>query len=118
MYIDKLNDIANKYNNTYHRTIIKMRPVDVSSSTYIDFNNKNNTKDLKFKVGDNIKILEHKITFAKDYVPNWSEEILVLQNLKLLFHRHLMILKAKKFLKHFTKRNCKIQIEKSLELKK
>ena len=35
MYIDKLNDIANKYNNAYHRTIIKMRPVDVSSSTYI-----------------------------------------------------------------------------------
>ena len=28
MYIDKLNDIVNRYNNTYHRTI-KMKPVDV-----------------------------------------------------------------------------------------
>ena len=28
VYIDKLDDIVNKYNNTYHRTI-KMKPVDV-----------------------------------------------------------------------------------------
>ena len=33
MYIDKLDDIVNKYN---HRTI-KMKPVDVKRSTYIDF---------------------------------------------------------------------------------
>ena len=30
MYIDKLNDIVNKYNNTYHK-IIKMKPVDVKA---------------------------------------------------------------------------------------
>ena len=35
MYIDKLNDIVNEYNNTYHRTI-KMKPVDVNDNTYID----------------------------------------------------------------------------------
>ena len=35
MYIDKLNDIVNEYNNTYHRTI-KMKPVDVKDNTYID----------------------------------------------------------------------------------
>ena len=28
VYIDKLEDIVNKYNNTYHRTS-KMKPVDV-----------------------------------------------------------------------------------------
>ena len=28
VYIDKLNDIVNEYNHTYHRTI-KMKPVDV-----------------------------------------------------------------------------------------
>ena len=33
MYIDKL-DVINKYNNIYHSTI-KMKPVDVKSSTYI-----------------------------------------------------------------------------------
>ena len=35
MYIDKLDDIVNKYNNTYHNTI-KMKPFDVKSNTYID----------------------------------------------------------------------------------
>ena len=35
VYIDKLDDIVNKYNNTYHSTI-KMKPVDVKSTTYID----------------------------------------------------------------------------------
>ena len=36
-YIDKLDGIVNKYNNTYHRTV-KMKPVSVISDTYIDFN--------------------------------------------------------------------------------
>ena len=39
VYINKLDDIVNKYKNTYHSTI-KMRPVDVKSSTYIDFDRK------------------------------------------------------------------------------
>ena len=34
-YIDKLDDIINKYNNAYHTTI-KMKPVDVKSDIYID----------------------------------------------------------------------------------
>ena len=36
MYIDKLDDIVNEYNNTYHRTI-KMKLVDVKDNTYIGF---------------------------------------------------------------------------------
>ena len=34
LYIDKLDNIVNKYNNTYHTTI-KMKPVDIKHSTYI-----------------------------------------------------------------------------------
>ena len=33
VYIDKLDDIVNKYNSTYHNTI-KMKPVDVKSSIF------------------------------------------------------------------------------------
>ena len=44
MYINKLVDIVNKYNNTYHSTI-KMNPVNVKSSTYIDFDDNNNNKE-------------------------------------------------------------------------
>ena len=39
MCIIKLDDIVNKYNNTYYSTI-KMKPVEVNSSTYIDFDKK------------------------------------------------------------------------------
>ena len=37
VYIKKLDDIVNKYNNAYQRTI-KMKPVIVKPSIYIDFN--------------------------------------------------------------------------------
>ena len=48
MYIDK-------YNNTYYSTI-KMKPVNVKSSTYTDFGTKYTSKDPKFKVGDHMRI--------------------------------------------------------------
>ena len=53
--IDKLDDIVNKYNNTYHSTI-RMKSIDVQSSTYIDFYQKNIKEDSKFKVSDHVKI--------------------------------------------------------------
>ena len=55
MYVDKLDDIVNKYNNTYHRTI-KMKPVDVKWSIYIDFNKENNKEGPKFKVGNCVRL--------------------------------------------------------------
>ena len=45
VYINKLDDIVNKFNNIYHRTI-KMKPVDVKPSTHIDFNKENNKENL------------------------------------------------------------------------
>ena len=55
VYIDKLDDIVNEYNNAYHRTI-KMKPIDVKGNTYINFGKEVNDKDPKFKVGDNVRI--------------------------------------------------------------
>ena len=66
MYIDKLYDIINKYNNTYHRTI-KMKSADVMPSIYFDFNKKGS----KSKVGYHVRISKYKNIFAK-LVPNWS----------------------------------------------
>ena len=64
MYIDKLDDIVNKYNNTYHSTI-KMNPVDVKSSTYIDSSKIINIKDPIFNIGDIVRISKYKSIFAK-----------------------------------------------------
>ena len=65
VYIDKLDDIVNEYNNTYHRTI-KMKPVDVKDKTYIDFKKEVNEKGPKFKVGDHVRLSKTKIFLLKD----------------------------------------------------
>ena len=79
MYIDKLDDIVNEYNNTYHRTI-KMKPIDVKDNTYINIGKEVNDRDSKLKVGDHVRISKYKNIFAKGYTPNWSEEIFVNKN--------------------------------------
>ena len=69
VYIDKLDDIVNEYNNTYHKTI-KMKPIDVKDITHINTDKEVNDKDPKSKVGDHIKISKYKNIFAKHYTPN------------------------------------------------
>ena len=59
VYIDKLDDIVNEYNNTYRRTI-KMKPFDVKDNTYINIAKEVNDKDPKFKVGDHVRISKYK----------------------------------------------------------
>ena len=81
VYIDKLDDIVNKYNNTYHRTN-KMKPVDVKDNTYINFGKESNDTNCKFKVGDHVRISNYKKVFAKEYTPNWSEEVFVIKKIK------------------------------------
>ena len=59
VYIDKLDHIVKKYNNTYHTTI-KMKLVDVKNNTYIDFKKEVTDKDPKFKIGDYVRISKYK----------------------------------------------------------
>ena len=64
VYVDKLDDIVDEYNNTYHRTI-KMKPIDVNENTYINIDKERNDNDPKFKVGDHVKISKFKNIFAE-----------------------------------------------------
>ena len=81
VYIDKLDDIFNKYNNIVHKTI-KMKPIDVKDNSYIDFTKEVNDKEPKFKVDDHVRISKYKIIFAKRYTPNWSEEAFLITKIK------------------------------------
>ena len=81
VYIDKLDNVVNEYNNTYHRTI-KMKPIDVKDNAYINTDKEVNDKDPKFQVGDHVRISKYKNIFAKAYTPNWSEEIFVIKETK------------------------------------
>ena len=78
VYIEKLEDKVNKYNNTYHRKI-KMKLVDVKSSTYVDSIKETNDKDPKFEIGDIVRISKYKNIFEKVYIPNWSEDVFVIK---------------------------------------
>ena len=69
VYVDVLDDIVNKYNNTAHRSI-KMKSSDVTSDSYAEYNEDFNEKDPKFKVGDHVRISKYKNIFAKGYTQN------------------------------------------------
>jgi hypothetical protein len=78
-WIDLLEQVTDKYNNTKHRTI-GLKPKDVT---------KNNEQQLlksvyshikiagkqKFKVGDIVRISKAKHLFEKGYMPNWTTEL-------------------------------------------
>ena len=55
VYIDDLDDIVKKYNNTVHSSI-KMKPKDVTDDSFLEYSEETNEKDPKFKVGDNVRI--------------------------------------------------------------
>ena len=81
VFYDVLDYIVKEYNNT-RRSTIKMKPIDVKDNTYINTDKKINNKDPKFKVGDCVRISKYKNMFAKGYVPNWSEEVFVVNKIK------------------------------------
>ena len=63
VYFDVLDDIVDKYNNTYHRTT-KMKPTDVKSNSCAEYNVDSNEKDPRFKVGDHVRISKYKKYFC------------------------------------------------------
>ena len=65
VYFDVLIDIVDKYNNTYHKTI-KMKPIDVKSNSFAEYNEESNEKDSKFKVGDHVRISKYIKILLKD----------------------------------------------------
>ena len=90
VYIDKLDDIVDECNNTYHTTI-KMKPIDVKDNTYINTSKEINNKDPKFKVGDHVRISKYKNFLLKDICLIGVKKYLLLKKLKILF-RGLMLL--------------------------
>ena len=81
MYINKLDDIVNEYNNTYHRTI-KMKHIDVKGKIYINIEKEVNNNYPRFQVGDHVRISNYKNISGKGYTPNWSEEVFIIKKVK------------------------------------
>ena len=83
---------------------------------YFDLTAENNKEDSKFKVDDHVRIWKYQNIFVIDYAPSWPEDIFLIKKVKSTCcgHMLLMILKMKKLLERFTKKNCKKQMKKSL----
>ena len=81
IYFNMLDNIANKYNSTVHRTT-KMKPSDVTSDSYAEYSKDSNEKDPKFKVGDHVRISKYKNIFANGSTQNLSEEVFVISKNK------------------------------------
>ena len=73
-----LDYVADKYNNTYHKTI-KIKPTNVKKDSFAEYNEESNEKDSKFKVGDHVRVSKYTDIFVEGYAPNWSEEIFVVK---------------------------------------
>ena len=58
-----------------------MKPIEVKSNSYAEYNVDSDEKDPKFKVGDHVRISKYKNIFAKRYTPNWSEEVFVISKI-------------------------------------
>ena len=59
-----------------------MKPADVKSNTYINFSKEINDKDAKLKICDIVRMSKYKNIFARVYIPNWSEEVFVIKEIK------------------------------------
>ena len=81
VYYDALDDIVDKYNNTYHDSI-KKKPVDVTNNDYEGYVCEFDEKKPFFNVGDKVRISKYKDIFAKGYTPNWTREVLIVRNVK------------------------------------
>lgn len=78
-FIEILDDLVKSYNNSYHRTI-GTTPTSVNQKNENKiwqrmYSFKNEDIDLKFKVGDKVRITKEKTLFEKGYTPNWTREI-------------------------------------------
>ena len=73
VYFKVIDDIVDKYNNTYHNSI-KMKLMDVKSNSYAEYNIDSNAKDPEFRIDHHVRISKDKNIFAKGYAPNLSEE--------------------------------------------
>ena len=87
VYFDVLDDIVYKYNNTVHRAI-KMKPIDVTSDSYAEYNEDSNEKDPKFKLGDHVGFQNAKTFLQKYTLKIDQKKFLLLVKLKIQFRGH------------------------------
>lgn len=86
-YIDVLQDLVEAYNNSKHRSI-GMKPIDVTKDTEAQVRKKlypiieMEKPEFKLRLFDTVRIALTPSTFTKGYIPQWSEEVFVINKRK------------------------------------
>ena len=62
-----------------------MKPIDVTSDSYTEYDEDSNENKPKFKLADRVRKSKCKIIFAKGYTRNWSEEYFLINKIKNTF---------------------------------
>ena len=88
-WLNILEDIVLKYNNTEHGTT-GLKPIEVNKKNEnkilkyaYTFPKTIDSKKLKFKVNDFVRISKNREAFQKGYTPNWSNEVFQIKEIKL-----------------------------------
>ena len=81
---DVLDDIVNKYNNTAHRTI-RMKPIDVTSDFYAEYNEDFSEKILNLNLMIMLEFQNTKTFLLKDMLQIGWKKFLFLVKLKIQF---------------------------------
>ena len=115
-YFNLLDYIVGNYGNKYHRTI-KMKPIDVKSDSFAEYNEESNEKVYKFKLGDNVGISKYKTFFAKGYTPNRSEKVFFISKIKSTVPLPYVVnnLNGEEIIGTFYKKKMRRLIKKNLE---
>ena len=116
LYFDVLDDIVNKHNNGVHRSI-KMKPIDVTSGSYAEYNEDSNVTKPKFKVGVHVRISKYKKFLIKATLKISQKKFLLLVELKIQFCGLLLLVTwmVNQLLEVFMKKNSKKLVKKNSE---
>ena len=91
VYLDVLNNLVDKCNNTFHRTM-EMKPIDVISDSYAEHNVDSNEKDPKYKVGDHVRNSSKNFFLLNDILQISQKKSLLLVKLKKQFYGLMLLL--------------------------
>ena len=116
LYFDVLDDIVNKHNNGVHRSI-KMKPIDVTSGSYAEYNEDSNVTKPKLKVGVHVRISKYKKFLIKATLKISQKKFLLLVELKIQFCGLLLLVTwmVNQLLEVFMKKNSKKLVKKNSE---
>ena len=96
-----------------------MKPVDVTTDSYAEYNEDSNEKYPKLKVGDHVRISKYEKNFAKGFTQDWSEDVFVFTKIKdtVLWTYVISDLSSEK-ITSFYQKNYKNLVKKNAEQKK